>query len=133
LLAHSDASARAGYIAYSHVEAAVRLTQYLVLTHPRAILSPEWWSGGRRLGFGSALRRLRAIVPAPDPWKQWKLALLTHVSGLTTDPCGTDAGQSRPALECKVTPAHEGDLGTELQVDCDWGDGIGRASAFSFA
>jgi hypothetical protein len=72
------------------------------------------------LGFGSALRRPRAIVPAPDPWKQCKLALLTPVSGLTTNPCGTDAGQRRPALECKLTPAHEGDLGTELQVDCNW-------------
>jgi hypothetical protein len=45
--------------------------------------------------------------------------LLTPVSGLTTDPCGTDAGQSHPALEPKLTVPNVRELVTELQVDCD--------------
>jgi hypothetical protein len=53
--------------------------------------------------------------------------LLTPVSGLTTDPCGTDAGQSHPALESKLTAPNVGDLGTELQVD---GDGVTEWEGF---
>jgi hypothetical protein len=88
-------STTAGSIAFSHVEAAAAVGSLKIEADtPSGHTAPERWSDDLKGGASApSFVASEVLVPAPGPWKQWKLALLTPVSGLTKDPCGADAGQ----------------------------------------